>query len=111
MVRERNLRVALPQPSTGLRPSGRCRADTHRARPSPTRCAQASLRSTSAKTVIAPISAAIPVNPAIRRPVLGLPCRAISASASTGRLSLAKLFQIPVSSSETLIRERENPQE
>ena len=45
------------------------------------------------------------------RPAVGGAVKASSASAITGRPSLAKLFHSPEVSSETDVREREKPQE
>jgi hypothetical protein len=64
------------------------------------------VRATTATT-----RAATPMLAAMMRPLLGLPCNANSDSARIGKPSLTKLFQMPATTSETEVREREKPHE
>jgi hypothetical protein len=68
-----------------------------RCRPLPIRAARRSLRNTSAKTVTATPRAATPVAAATSSVLVESPMTARIASATTGRPSLTKLFQMPVS--------------
>ena len=108
IVRARNLTVASSQPCTGGRRISRSSADAAAPATSPKRRAPASLCSIRANTTIAAIRPAIP---AITRPLLGLPCSDTNANARTGSPSLAKLFQMPDNSSDTVARDCENPHE
>jgi hypothetical protein len=111
MVLDRNLEVAWSHPVTGGRPKGRITAEATRPIPEPIRRASSSVRSIRLKITIEPMSPARPASPAISRPPPGPPENARSARARIGSPSFAKLFQMPDTSSDTELRDREKPHE
>ena len=60
---------------------------------------------------MAATSVAMPARARVTRAPEALPCRASRARASTGRPSLAKVFQTPETSTATEIRDPEYPQD
>ena len=75
----------------------------------PIRAAPSRLRSSRPSRTTAATRAATPSAPAITRPVVGVEEKASRTRASTGSPSLAKLFHSPETSSDTDVRDRENP--
>ena len=75
----------------------------------PTRAANASLRSTSAKHATAATNATSPSSAATVRPASASPWMASSANARIGMPSLMRLFQIPLTTTDSVVRDREKP--
>jgi hypothetical protein len=106
-VRTRNFVVASSQPATGGRPTSPSSREATRPPTSPNRWASRWLRRSKAKTVMVAASPAMPTRAALIRRGEVLPRRASRARASTGRLSLTRLFHTPATSMAVVVRDRE----
>ena len=109
MTRPRNFVTAWSHPCTGPLRTTLRRADIQALAEQPGRRAKSSLRRMSANTTTAPTSPTRPNSAATIRPPPGSPCTARMARATIGMPSLAKLFQMPVTSTDSVDRDFEKP--
>ena len=108
-TRERNLTTARSQPVAGpFRNTDRSRVAI-RWLTRPTWRANGSPRRMRVKITMAATSPASPASAASELPAPVSPWKASTASATTGVPSLTKLFQMPVTSTESVDRDFENP--
>ena len=96
IVSARNFAARSSIPVTGGLWNRRRNADETFASPLPTRRASASLLNTAASSAIAPMSTAKPIRAAEMNAALLLPESTRNTTESTGRASLTKMFQMPL---------------
>src|SRR5215471_5134892 len=109
MTRPRNRLTARSHPVAGPRRNSLRSDDAHRWVTRPTWTANSSLRRMRAKITIAVPSPTSPTIAASMLPAPDWPASATQATATIGMPSLTKLFQMPVTTTDRVARDLENP--